>query len=274
MASGQVTATALNLRAAANGAVTGVLRQGCRVEILGQQGNWLNVSATQDGAALQGWVSASFVAQDQPGPPPAVSERAMQMIVRFEVTDEATYDRICARPTWPQGDSGVTIGIGYDLGYVTGQQFRGDWAGALGAAALDELARACGAKGAAAQALLGGLQAVTVPWTAANQVFRARSVPQMVASVVRALPRAAQLPADCLGALVSLAYNRGVSFGAAGDRYREMRAIRDDVAQGRLADVPDQIRSMRRLWIGKPGMEGLLARREDEADLFQAGLGA
>ena len=28
---------------------------------------------------------------------------------------------------WPGGDSGVTIGIGYDLGYVTIDQFEFDW---------------------------------------------------------------------------------------------------------------------------------------------------
>jgi hypothetical protein len=49
----------------------------------------------------------------------------------------------------------------------------------------------------------------------------------------------------------------------------EMRAIRDAVVGGRFADIPAQLRSMERLW---PVGNGLRARREREAKLFEAGL--
>jgi hypothetical protein len=68
MAIGSVTAVALNLRASPDGAVTGILRHNCRVQIVGRSDGWLNVSATQDDANLSGWVSASFVALDAPTP--------------------------------------------------------------------------------------------------------------------------------------------------------------------------------------------------------------
>jgi GH24 family phage-related lysozyme (muramidase) len=51
-----------------------------------------------------------------------------------------------------------------------------------------------------------------------------------------------------------------------GDRRTEMRAIRDAVAQGDLAEIANQLRVMKRLWIGK-GLDGLLKRRDAEADL-------
>ncbi len=30
-------------------------------------------------------------------------------------------------PIWPGGESGITIGIGYDLAHVNHKQFRQDW---------------------------------------------------------------------------------------------------------------------------------------------------
>ncbi len=71
MASGHVTATALNLRAKPNGTILAVLRQNCAVNILGSSAGWLNVTASQDGQTLQGWASASFVAADAPSQPVA-----------------------------------------------------------------------------------------------------------------------------------------------------------------------------------------------------------
>jgi hypothetical protein len=55
------------------------------------------------------------------------------------------------------------------------------------------------------------------------------------------------------------------------DRYREMRAIRQHMAERRFERIPDEFRSMKRLWRGK-GLDGLLARRDREASLFEAGL--
>jgi Arc/MetJ-type ribon-helix-helix transcriptional regulator len=53
------------------------------------------------------------------------------------------------------------------------------------------------------------------------------------------------------------------------DRRKEMRDIRDAIAEGRFADIPDALRSMKRLW---PEGNGLRDRREREARLFEEGL--
>ncbi|MPW16583.1 hypothetical protein GCT13_06445 [Paraburkholderia sp. CNPSo 3157] len=204
---------------------------------------------------------------------PAISDRAVELIVTFEVTSEAVYNRLYVHPVWPQGQSGCTIGVGYDLGYVDAQRMTADWnAAQLAAADIALLARVCGLKGTAAQQALANVRSVNVPFAAANTVFRQVTLQRTIAQTIAALPKADQLKPDCLGALVSLVYNRGASFAAAGDRYTEMRAIAADVANGNLADIPAQFRAMKRLWQNQPNMQGLVRRRELEALLFEQGL--
>src|SRR5258708_33323102 len=65
------------------------------------------------------------------GPVRPISDRAIQLIIAFEVTSEAVYNRLYQRPTWPKGKSGVTIGIGYDLGYPAPAQIGPVWTAML-----------------------------------------------------------------------------------------------------------------------------------------------
>jgi hypothetical protein len=104
----------------------------------------------------------------------------------------------------------------------------------------------------------------------ARSTFTARCC-RWVGLVERSLPNTGAIGPDCLGALVSLTYNRGASFGKAGARYREMRNIKAHMAAKAFGDIPDEFRSMKRLW---PDMTGLQKRREREARLFQRGLAA
>jgi hypothetical protein len=143
---------------------------------------------------------------------PAISERAAQLIVGCEVTSEAVCTARYLHPERPQGASGVTIGIGYDIGYVSPDELSADWSGQLATKDIETLSRACGVTGSPARALTSELQDVDVPWAAANAVFRSHTIPHTIAQTIEALPRAAQLPPDCLGALVSLVYNRGAAF--------------------------------------------------------------
>lgn len=216
---------------------------------------------------------------------PTISDAAIDLIVRCEVTSEATYLHRYSYPTRPGGMSGVTIGIGYDLGQVTASQFLADWSGAgLSDAVENRLAACCGVKGEAAIPLARGLADITIPWAAALAVFRGVSLPAYTRATVAAIPGADRLPPDCLGALVSLAYNRGAGgFTTNDDRRREMRAIRAAIIDGHPQAVPGQLRAMKRLWVQNPeappdkwvpmkDLAGLLARRDAEADLFERGL--
>jgi GH24 family phage-related lysozyme (muramidase) len=212
-------------------------------------------------------------ADSEPAVPPSrtpISDRAFDLIVMLEVTSQAVYERSYSRPTWPQGASGVTIGIGYDVGYVTKTLLWQDWQGAIPDAMIKALEPAIGVKGPDADHLVHELRGhVNVPWTAAISVHRTRVIPKWVELTERALPNTGDLSADSLGALVSLAYNRGASFDSEGARYQEMRAIKADMASRKFSGIPKQIRNMKRLW---PSLKGLRVRRDLEAQLFQDGL--
>jgi hypothetical protein len=202
-----------------------------------------------------------------------VSPAAVDLIVEAEVGSRAQYEQHYAHPEWPQGASGVTIGIGYDVGYCASiEALKTDWKGLIPDAMIAGLAPAIGVKGKAAAPLARELRTVVkVPWDAAIAVFRDVDVPRWAERCRKLLPNFDALPADCRGALVSLAYNRGASFTLAGDRYREMRAIRAAMRAKDYRAIPAQFRSMTRLWRGQ-GLAGLVKRREDEAKLFERGL--
>jgi GH24 family phage-related lysozyme (muramidase) len=214
-----------------------------------------------------------FDAHNVPAVPPSrtpISDRAFDLIVTLEVTSQAVYERSYSHPTWPRGASGVTIGIGYDVGYVTKSLLRQDWQGAIPDAMIKALEPAIGVKGPVADHLAHELRGhVSIPWAAAIAVHRTKVIPKWVELTERALPNSSELSADSLGALVSLAYNRGASFDSAGARYQEMRAIKADMASKKFSDIPKQIRDMTRLW---PTLKGLRIRRDLEAQLFQDGL--
>ncbi|MEY9136500.1 hypothetical protein ACVMII_005397 [Bradyrhizobium diazoefficiens] len=58
-----------------------------------------------------------------------VSEKAFGLIVDYETGGRAFYEQVIkSRPIWPKEASGITIGFGYDLGYVTLDEYRSDWA--------------------------------------------------------------------------------------------------------------------------------------------------
>ena len=52
-----------------------------------------------------------------------LSARIIDAIIRWEVSSREHYERNLMRPCWPAEMSGVTIGIGYDLGYQTRDGF-------------------------------------------------------------------------------------------------------------------------------------------------------
>ena len=200
-----------------------------------------------------------------------ISSAAIDLIIACEVTDEATYRAQDQRPTWPGGSSGVTIGIGYDLGYATPDQVRADWQ-MLVATDTYRLAQVAGVKGFPAKAAADALHDIVVPWESACAVFHDRTLGQTAALVRTAFPGADALPPDSFGALVSLVYNRGASVSDPTGRRVEMLAIRDALAERRPEDIPAYIRSMKRLWPVGCELSGLRPRRDAEAKLFENGI--
>src|SRR5215831_4428402 len=146
----------------------------------------------------EGHEKSLMFAQARPRPAPSatpISERATKLIVAFEVSDEKSYVRAYQRPTWPQGASGVTIGIGYDIGYARRDWLHEDWQTMIADAQIQSLEAACGVKGPAADDLLPSLRSVVVPWDAAMQEFLKWTQPRTVAETEAALPNTKLLSA-------------------------------------------------------------------------------
>ena len=203
-----------------------------------------------------------------------ISQDAVDLIVDEEVSGKEIYERRYRHPEWPGGESGVTIGIGYDVGYASTKELTNDWRGKIPDDMISVLMTCIGLTSGEASRILPSVRGkVDVPWDAAMSVFLYHDVPKWYGICRSKLPNFEELSQDCRGALVSLAYNRGPSFDSKGDRYREMRNIKALMASKDFHAIPAQFRSMKRLW-AKQSMRGLVARREHEAVLFEHGLGA
>ena len=186
---------------------------------------------------------------------------------------------------WPGGASGITIGHGYDLGYTDLEEFLRDWDQHLSRSDREQLMAVCGFKGQAARRIAPTLAGIKISRGIARKVFDSATLPKWFAATNRAFPGAHLLPAAAFGALVSLVFNRGASCvdKPGSTRRREMRAIRDAITKWAalrestraaglrplLLVIAAQIRSMKRLWIGK-GLDGLLTRREREAVMVES----
>jgi len=205
------------------------------------------------------WVSDKLISPD-----------AISLIVAFEITSAAHYSRALSRPTWPQGRSGVTIGIGYDLGYASAGDIKEDWLSIVDASTVARLLSVQGIKGPGASDAARGIQDVEIVWDAAYRNF-VQALRYYAGETIHYFPNTDQLSPDSFGALVSLVYNRGSATAPVLDdpidRRLEMREIKQLCLARQFDKVPDEIRKMKRLW-----QNGLVRRRELEALLFERGL--
>jgi hypothetical protein len=193
-----------------------------------------------------------------------ISNLALDKIIEFEISSPSTYTSKYRNPTWPGGESGVTIGIGYDLGYNTVSDFRNTWGNYISASDLNLLSKVVGLKGNAAKNKLSSVKQVDIPFETAKSIFYLYTLGRYAKYVRNIYPKAHQLPPDAQGALLSLVFNRGYSL--TGDSRREMKNIQNFIDPQNLSKIANEIRSMKRLW---PNVKGLIARRETEALLVE-----
>jgi len=200
-----------------------------------------------------------------------LSDDARALIIRFEVGGgRPYYERFLEAPTWPAGASGVTIGVGYDLGYNTAAQVSNDWSSSLGKTVVDRLSACCGYKGPAARDRIGTVHDIRVPWEAALSVFESRTVARYWAMTLKAYPGADALKPNAQGALLSLVFNRGTSMSPDDPKRAEMRSIRPLVQAADYRGIADQIRQMKRIWVGTKIEDGMNRRRDAEAGLIMS----
>ncbi len=190
-----------------------------------------------------------------------ISEKSARLIAQWEGFD---YPWI-----WPEGSSGVTIGVGYDLGYE--RSFAKDWQGLLSASDFKRLNAVVGIKGKAAESVAPKMKGIKILRDAAINVFENVSVPRAEGETLQVFPGADKLGPDAFGGLVSLVFNRGMLIDNT-DRRREMLAIHKLFLSGKATrrNVAEQVASMARLWKDNPNSDGdLHDRRLAEAALIR-----
>lgn len=195
-----------------------------------------------------------------------VSQSGLEQLMRFEISTPQNYHRNLDHPIWPGGGSGITIGVGYDLGFNSPQQLQRDWSGRLTDHHVKLLRGVTGLKGAEARSALWRVRNVIVPFDAAQQVFYKSTLPRYARLTRRTYPQVHKLPADAQAMLLSLVYNRGSRLSGA--RRREMKAIKHKVVRQDLPGIADEMLAMQRLW-NKTELPGLYRRRGAEADLVR-----
>ena len=205
-----------------------------------------------------------------------LSKKSLDLILEFEVGGgENYYNKFLKNPAWPEGQSGVTIGVGYDLGYVNKTEFSEDWKD-LPKEIFDRLYKVVGIKGYNAKNLIRGLRDITIPWELSLQVFNNKTVAKFWNLTKDTFPNFDKMPEDAKGGLVSLVFNRGSALE--GDRRREMKLIRDGMRitntfdQKTLSFIANQIRNMKRIWAGGSIEKGMSRRRDAEAKLIEDSL--
>jgi hypothetical protein len=195
-----------------------------------------------------------------------LSDKAYKLILEYEVGGGSGYYNKCLKhPSYPGGESGVTIGIGYDMGYNTASQFATDWKNILDAGSYARLAIHLGKKSSIAKTLISSIKDIEIPWESAEVVFKNNTLPRFINETKKAFPGSEDLHPDAFGALVSLVFNRGGS--VSGSSRVEMLNIRNLISSKDYEAIANEIKKMKRLWIGK-GLDGLLTRRDDEASLI------
>lgn len=204
---------------------------------------------------------------EEPGPQcvQVINDRADDLIVAFEVRSREYYEKHLVAPYWPVSDySGVTVGIGDDLGPKSASQIESDW---RKHPRKNELAALAGIRGPSAGARIKSLKHIRIEWDLAREVFSCTTVVRYYRMMLRAFPGADQLDADAQGALTSLVFNRGSSM--TGHARRHMRAIRDECVPERdNACIQRQLRDMVAVWKNSSIERGMTRRRFAEADLL------
>jgi hypothetical protein len=197
------------------------------------------------------------------------SEKTLQLLYKYEVGGgESYYNKYLSKFTWPGGASGPTIAIGVDCAYYS----EAELAKIFSFLPADKLKLVQGASGKTSDRgkdytkLLRSAD-IVVDWARALKIFESLTWPKFTKLAEKTFPGLSDLHPDAYGAIVSLVFNRGTSL--TGDKRLEMRNIKVLVPKKDYKNIAQEFRKMKRLWIGK-GLDGLIERREAEADLVES----
>src|SRR4051812_9996368 len=117
-----------------------------------------------------------------------VSCESLSAIAAFEITSKSAYERQYRRPLWPGASSGVTIGIGYDLGMTTKAQIERDWQGWISDTDLQRLLTVQGIRGDSAKQLARSVADIQIAYDVAQTVFYQSTLPTFAAMTRATFP--------------------------------------------------------------------------------------
>lgn len=196
-----------------------------------------------------------------------LSRKAIEeLIIAPEVSSKDVYIKKYQAPTWPGGESGITIGIGYDLGYKSPIDVQKDLGGIVHPEIIVRLQKCAGTRGIYSRTFLEGFKDIKTTWEQAIKIFYCTSLRKYCEQALKIYPGLEHLHPYEVTAIVGLVYNRGASLQ--GDRRKEMRELMDAIRDDDDKLMASLIRQMKRLW-GKE-QSGLLARRDKEAAWIEA----
>jgi hypothetical protein len=221
-------------------------------------------------AALRRFQLAHGLARS--GEPDAATRGALQETVRFRrgmqqalspagmrfIYAHEAEPGVSDRLYWPGGDSGVTLGAGYDMRDRSAASISADLAGlGLPAPACAAAARASGLAGSDAEAFVDGHADLLRLTLDQEEALLHHTVPPYEAIVRRDIRVA--LAQHEFDALVSFVYNPGGSFGP----------IASLINAGQIAAALQRMGG--RVFSGRMRLEALARRRRDETALFLTG---
>lgn len=197
-------------------------------------------------------------------------EDVVQQTLAFLIKEES----IEKHPYWPGGQSGITIGIGWDAGQHSKKDLATEWA-RLDPADIARLQQTARVTGTEAAKLLPKVKDILIPPEVSLAVLES-SIRLHLPLMERTFPGAEKLPAEAQVALISILFNRGDDMGQEPDwktakevdRRWEMREFREDVRRRDMFAIYVHLNTMKRIWEGK-GQRGLLIRRRRESALIR-----
>lgn len=188
-------------------------------------------------------------------------------VINFETGGEQYYNKVLKRASWPGGASGVTIGIGADLGYLSRKEFDDYFAKYFTDEENSRLRSVIGLKGQSAKSALSKVRNIQLSWDDAKEIFVDWTLPKFWKLTNGLWPGIDQLCENAQIALTSIVFNRGSA--TKGSSRKEMVNIKPLVLKKDTSGIAKEIKSMKRLWYGK-GLDGLLKRRDIEAKMVES----
>jgi hypothetical protein len=183
-------------------------------------------------------------------------------------------------PHWPEGQSGLTVGFGYDLRYNLGTTVAKDWDGKLTPDQLDKLddySPTIGKKGKwvppkkkANKAAVKATKDIEVRYEDAVKVLEEKTIPKFEEQAEKTFPGYSELDPYSQGVVLSLVYNRGGAMGKKKSlRYKHFMMVKEAVAKKDTMAIAAAIRKMKVEHTNPKNKKGLHRRREGEAQYIE-----